>query len=129
MAGLIPARSFKKNMLMAEGKGFAPLDRVNGRRFSRPLHGFQARPNRTKRDQSRPMVIGIAKDSVLVRTCPDLSGFGSSVYQMCTMSEPQIYPLIADDPQAMKRRQSRTGRSLVVIRASMVACFSKGSND
>jgi len=35
---------------VAEGKGFEPLDRVNGRRFSRPLHGFQTRQKETNRD-------------------------------------------------------------------------------
>ena len=35
---------------VAEGVGFEPTDRVNGRRFSRPLRVFQTRQEQTKRD-------------------------------------------------------------------------------
>ena len=56
---------------MAEGKGFEPLDRVNGRRFSRPLRAFQTRQNRTKRDQSGLKVVDLAGDRAFVWFCPN----------------------------------------------------------
>ena len=55
---------------VAEGKGFEPLDRVNGRRFSRPLHVFQARQNQTKQDQSRLIVVGLLEKGVFVWFSP-----------------------------------------------------------
>ena len=44
---------------VAEGKGFEPLDRVNGRRFSRPLQDFQARRKETNQDQERPIAVAL----------------------------------------------------------------------
>ncbi len=43
---------------MAEGVGFEPTDRVNGRRFSRPLHAFQTRQKQTNQNQERPTAAG-----------------------------------------------------------------------
>ena len=51
--------------------GSQPLDRVNGRRFSRPFHVFQARQDQTKRDQCRLMVVGFAREGVFVWFCPN----------------------------------------------------------
>jgi len=51
---------------VAEGVGFEPLDRVNGRRFSRPLNGFQARQRQTKGDQEGLTVVGLLGEGLFV---------------------------------------------------------------
>ena len=57
--------------LMAEGVGFEPTDRVNGRRFSRPLQAFQARQNQTKQDQKRLIAADFLGKAPFVWFCPD----------------------------------------------------------
>jgi hypothetical protein len=44
---------------------------LNGRRFSRPLNGFQARQKQTKRDQKRLMAIGLLGKGRFVWFCPN----------------------------------------------------------
>ena len=97
---------------MAEGKGFEPLDRVNGRRFSRPLHGFQARQNQTKRDQRRPIAAGLLGKGRFVWFCPYWSGLGSSVYQIRTTGWSSFWVGLDDACTTVQRRPaSRTAIS------------------
>ena len=51
---------------MPATNGSPPTDRVNGRRFSRPFHVFQARPRETKGGQNRPMVFGSSYNDLFV---------------------------------------------------------------
>ena len=47
------------------------MDRVNGRRFSRPFHTFQARQKQTKQGQRRLMTVGLLGEGHFVWFCPD----------------------------------------------------------
>ena len=77
---------------LAEGAGFEPARGVNPCRFSRPFHAFQTRQIQTKRDQGRLMAACFIGKACFAWFCPDLSGLGSSVYQMCTMEATQDSP-------------------------------------
>jgi len=110
--GGIRARRGRQGDEVPATNGSPPTDRVNGRRFSRPLRAFQARQNQTKRDQRRPIAAGLLGKGRFVWFCPYWSGLGSSVYQIRTTGWSSFWVGLDDACTTVQRRPaSRTAIS------------------